>query len=500
MTGRRDERGETLMYVLGMFLVVMLFLALLTDATGTQVIGASQNANHAQAVAAAEAGFNMFFDHLETDPNYLNPTTTTTAPADSNRAVEEAVYLHDGAQLTCPTTGAVACYQIGFHLTPATVEQGLNVSPETAVVDVAAEDGCKVSAKVCGKASFQVDLRRRNYLDYLYFNNSESLPPSLYASPYTYTDTCSTTLDTSTTGGCEYPAFQGDPNATATTPHDVIDGPFHTNSPFFLVCGDPTFTGRVEYNKSGAGATPAPGCSSKVNYTYQPTPVAPIQMPTPTDVSALASIAGTSYSFNGATSIVASSGGLSITNGGTTETVPYPPTGVVFVDGATNVSGVVAEGLTIAVDGDINIPSNLTYDCTLDTTTNTFPDSCPETGLIATGNITVGWLSGQSIAVDAAIMAVTGTVYVPGYDSTSTSDISTVPTFTLHGAIVEDWHGAVGAYDQSTGAIDHGYQKLWYYDPRLAVTQPPWFLEPAASQWARVSLAGIPTGKAFVSV
>lgn len=54
-------------------------------------------------------------------------------------------------------------------------------------------------------------------------------------------------------------------------------------------------------------------------------------------------------------------------------------------------------------------------------------------------------------------------------------------TLQVYGSIAQRWRGIVGQ-NGSTG--QHGYTKLYQYDPRLTFTRPPYFPTWANSQWS----------------
>lgn len=493
---RPDEDGYILAAVLGLLLVIMLFLGLITDATSTEIVTSARLSNRDFAQSEARSGYDAFLGQLEANPSFITSGAYKNYPAVSGWETINP----NGSISPCPTSGVVACYRIKVTNNPAVSSSGLQVHPESATVTVEATYDCNGSGfGFCSDAAYQADLVRRSYLDYLYFNNHESLAPDLYPSgtQYAYSSSCNTTLDTAS---CLYPVFQANPSGGNA---DVIDGPVHTNSPWFLVCGDPTFDGVVTYATGGTGATPGPGCSSpNPTFALGEHGVAPIPLPTPTDVSTLEQIAGAKYTYSGNTSIFASASGLTITNGSTTSNLDYPPSGVIYVNGNASIAGVVAGGLTLVATGNISVYGNLTYNCAGPGVNVGTPGwyctgvggAEPDmTGLIADGNIQIDWNSGAGLAVDAAMMAIGGTVYTPGWNSSTTHVSSGVqPVLYINGAIVENWQGAFGTYDTSTGTLQSGYAKDFSYDPRMISMQPPWFLTPLAGEWARVSLSAIP--------
>jgi hypothetical protein len=278
----RDEDGQALIAVIIIFFIAMVILGLLTVISGNEVVAANQTTNRSQAQAMARAGFDELFSTVVNSPNYFSAT-------DPNLGQWKTI-TSSGVIAPCPTSGPENCYEITAVDTPATASKGVTVEPETAIVQVNAKFGCNDARTqlVCAKVAYRATLVRRNYLDYLYFENhsaneANALIPACQSESYIISS------------GCLYPAFQGNPSGTPATPVDVINGPFHTNSPFFLVCNNPKFTGAIEYASGGTGpqgAVAAPGnCTASLTGPYSPTPVATIPMPTLTDIATLAQIA-----------------------------------------------------------------------------------------------------------------------------------------------------------------------------------------------------------------
>lgn len=296
-------------------------------------------------------------------------------------------------------------------------------------------------------------------------------------------------------------AAVGDPGASwATTgpaTQDVVNGPIHTNGPNIWTCGDPIFKGTVEAAGPKVSKPQwAFGCyGTQPTFNGTPATVAnapQIALPTGTQFSQLQAIAGPQYSFTGTTTITASPNGLTI-NGAA---YPYPASGVVYVSGQANVSGVVKGGLTIAATGDIVITNNLTYSCAGvgviiggagSSCTGASGASPDVTGLITESNIQIAY-SPSGLTVDAALMAINGTIYTQGWNTNMVPPTG-APVLTFNGAMVSNFRSVIGAWYGNTGQLASGYQKDFAYDTRLLRLQPPWFINPLAGAWSRISLS-----------
>ncbi len=88
--------------------------------------------------------------------------------------------------------------------------------------------------------------------------------------------------------------------------------------------------------------------------------------------------------------------------------------------------------------------------------------------------------------IDAVMLggssSVDGSISVNNYSSGS------VGTLTVLGGLIQSTRGAVGTI--SGGVINHGYQKDYHYDPRLAANPPPFY--PTTGQYDRLSWRVVP--------
>ncbi|HEY7438429.1 MAG TPA: hypothetical protein VIC35_03440 [Acidimicrobiia bacterium] len=78
--------------------------------------------------------------------------------------------------------------------------------------------------------------------------------------------------------------------------------------------------------------------------------------------------------------------------------------------------------------------------------------------------------------IDAAMLSVQHSFYVPQWGS---GDPSKTGTLTVFGAIAQEYRGAVGTF--SGASINSGYIKNYNYDNRLKYLEPPYFLNPTAT-------------------
>lgn len=137
------------------------------------------------------------------------------------------------------------------------------------------------------------------------------------------------------------------------------------------------------------------------------------------------------------------------------------------------VSGQLDGRVTIVSERDVLITNHVTYAC--DPKTNAASDDA--LGLISMRDIVVKPSCPNDLKLYAHMMA-TGQ-----YDTNSVTDgsfgvenySSGAPRgkLTVHGGIVQDYRGAVGTFNPSTGQMVSGYEKDYTYDTRFAVDPPP---------------------------
>jgi hypothetical protein len=80
----------------------------------------------------------------------------------------------------------------------------------------------------------------------------------------------------------------------------------------------------------------------------------------------------------------------------------------------------------------------------------------------------------------AAILTTKGSFIVDNYEKGAGS--TELGHLNVYGAIAQDHRGIV-AKEGSNGTTEHGYLKDYIYDERLAVDEPPYFLQPLNAEW-----------------
>lgn len=256
MRSRKNQEGIALVTALLLGVVaILLSIAMLTYANGSQPL-ARNTQNWNAAYSAAEAGVDDFLYRLTRDPEYWQNTGTPT-PTDGNQAFTSFVQV--------PGTANEAKFKY-------TVTQAPN--PTT---------GANIALEVTGKVrnsmrKIRATLRRRGFIDYLYFTEYEGKDPDLAADPNQYEQDCSKHWYDS-------PAPLGSCTLIVFGSNDIIKGPLHSNDKIW-VSGTPSFQGDVSTSWKVPVTTPvtkAYGVSGSASPTFtrpnDPKYATPLGMP-----------------------------------------------------------------------------------------------------------------------------------------------------------------------------------------------------------------------------
>lgn len=492
---RSDEGGQVLIGVIALSMVLIISLAVATTALANAVFTTNQATDHAEAQSAAQSADNWVFAWVNSNAGTLakqvpagdqawlrpqqpaQPTTPLINPAEVQCDLASASQLsplqpcgsstlpwwqpqQDGTLVPCAVYNQT-CVQVQLRYSSpellngdTQVYSGAQTINEEVLVQIRARTMCQsITASKnsgCPTWTYQSLLRRRTFLDYLYFTNYETVEPYLYTSAPPVTvpgEVVGTSADaavaidgtplfnptpsfsnycpsTPSFSGCIQPVYGGN---DANNVNDNVDGPVHTNSPGIAVCGSPQFTtpfalrlgGKpLVEDKTDTAAQPASGCGSSTSVQTVVTPT--VAMPKgdqalqqiaasdtdPVDPTGAACTAnGFTQQSSGSCGTVFPSGaviqgndthGVTVTAGGNTYTYATPPpTGVLYVAGDAAVSGQFLGGWTIAASGDITVgtgPSqnknNLWLHCQGAVPTDAVPSGCPDmVGLVATNDI-----------------------------------------------------------------------------------------------------------------
>jgi hypothetical protein len=163
-------------------------------------------------------------------------------------------------------------------------------------------------------------------------------------------------------------------------------------------------------------------------------------------------------------------------NGGARTLTSLPANGAISVIGADlEISGTLKGNVTVGADGgDIIITDDLRY---LNNDPDSIPPSTDMLQLVASEDIEIGTMDQDDLEIDAYMVALGDSFEFDDYNSVSKG------TLTVYGGIMQNYRGAVGVVSG-----DHGYEKNYRYDKRLA-TKAPLYSMPLTDSDGRIVYA-----------
>jgi Tfp pilus assembly protein PilX len=524
----RRSRGDDGIAMITVLLVMMVLttmaLTSLSFATGSLNLS-RRDQDWGAALSAAEAGVDDYVLHLNQNAAYYQ-YSDTNAPPDGNLAFTTWVPLPGPSNAASFRYSAVSTVEKDGNVRVTSTGRVRNVTRTVTSI-----------------------VRRRNFLDYLYFTDIEAVDPAalgisgtgcthhFYDSP-------------SRSSGCQDIVFFGD-----STRQDVIDGPLHTNDAI-LINGNPWFKGAstTSWNDPagkrwrddrGSGSTPifASTCTAPAPADCVPDPkyAAPLDLP-PSNLT-LSVFAARPYNgclFTGPTRITLVDGVADVfspytkvsncgfpaqttTPATATQRFTLPTDGVIYVqavptdptnpnyspiaNNCTVPSGIVPTGDTTGYkcsSGDAFISGQLKGQLTIGSYGNivVVGDTTYKTAPKDGGTDLLGLIADQFVEIYHPVNNGSNTSFTGGpvtkvdaailsvAHSFRVQNHATGPTVgTLHvnGAIGQKFRGPVG----TTGGT--GYIKDYKYDERLKYLSPPHFLDPVKSAWIVRTYAEVKT-------
>lgn len=284
---KSDERG----FALATVMIATMVLSMLALATLDYAVGSQNISHHDQnwngALAAAEAGIDDYIFRLGENGNYWQ-YNAGNLPPDGNQAFTKYVQV-SGSQTTS---------KFRYDVDTSTIaSNGIVKLTSTGRVGNAAR-------------TVRASLRRRSFLDYLYFTDFETVDPALYTgSPFTPAQ-AQTQCAFHYYGGVGNQRdvngrvdFTGDSDSGGSYCSDItfvgidkLNGPMHTNDAF-MVCGSPQFLGDTSTSWTGAsGKLYRDNCPTSTPVFANPTgPVyaTPLTMPPTNSSIKSATVVGT---------------------------------------------------------------------------------------------------------------------------------------------------------------------------------------------------------------
>jgi hypothetical protein len=499
----RCQRGFTTVTLMGVLSVGTLLVAGGMAAVGPDISISREDQDYKQAYAAAEAGVQWYLSAMAKDNDYyVSCDADLPDPSPGQPAPVNDAWDGTGSDPRTWRTlvGSEARYTV--ELLPAPGYAECVPGDQYSMVDSNGNMRLRVSGNSREQTrTLLVTLRRRNFLDFIYFTNFETLDPLAYSSSgkrnwaSTHCNQFRSEREdewSGTYGSCSEIQFVAD---------DELLGPVHSNDSL-LICGSATF-GRnerdsIELNEQAPGYVGPSGCDPEPEFGG--TVIYPSgQLGMPPSNLGIADLAAAGYAFSGRTKIHLQGTSMTVTKSdGTIETKPLPTNGVVYVGpggscgvgysraqtysspaacGDAWVKGEYSSDLTIAADNDVIIEDELTRS-----------EPGLLLGLIANNFVRVYHRvtdpsaedcanlpypdSLENPLIQAAILALNHSFIVDNwFCGDGLGDL------TVEGAIAQQYRGTVG----TTGGT--GYLKDYQYNDRLRYREPPYFLDPVQSSW-----------------
>jgi hypothetical protein len=492
------ERGFTTVTLMGVLMVGGLLVVAGFAAVDPDISLSREDQDQKQAYGAAESGLQWYLNALSKDNNYYLKCTSVPNPSPTEPAPVNDVWTGSGTRKWRKLPGEKAEYTV--ELLPAPGKAACSIPDQYSMVDPAGNMRIRVTGRSRGEyRSVVATMRRRNFIDFIYFTDFETLDPAAYSNPSAMTGPCSRYRAGRAGQGCTEIQFTDD---------DDVFGPFHTNDNV-LICGHPTF-GRTVRDLIEVNGPPnqgfvsnCAGSQADVDGTLKQ-PAGTLGMP-PSN-RGLKDVADNAYKFLGYTVIQLQGTSMLVRNpkkffDNNFHSMPLPPKGVVYVENDPLQGGCTAGydrdndySSQSAGCGDIWIKGNYSADMTIaadnDIVVNGHLDRNNEgllLGLIANNFVRVyhpvssdcddnatGWI--QNLRIQAAILALNHSFIVDNWRcGDPAGDLS------VDGAIAQKFRGPVGT--GSGGGISTGYRKDYEYNDRLRYREPPYFLDPVQAAW-----------------
>jgi hypothetical protein len=492
------ERGFATVTLMGVLMVGGLLVVAGFAAVNPDISLSREDQDAKQAYGAAESGLQWYLNALAKDNNYYTKCTSVPAPNATEVAPVNDPYNGVTPRKWRRLPGEKADYTV--ELMPAPGKPKCSIPDQYSMVDPFGNMRIRVTGRSRGEYRTVIaTLRRKNFIDFIYFTDFETLDPAAYSNPTTMTPRCSRYRAGRAGQGCTEIQFAD---------NDDVLGPFHTNDNV-LICGHPQF-GRTVRDMIEINGPPSQGfvsncggSSANVQGTLDQ-PAGALGMP-PSN-RGIRDVADVNYRFLGVTTIQLNGTNMLVRNlkkfgDQAFHTMQLPANGVIYVEndatqggctagydrsndyssqqpgcGDIWIRGAYSADMTIAADNDIVVNGHLDRN-----------DPGLLLGLIANNFVRVyhpvsndcqqnatGWI--QNLRIQAAILALNHSFIVDNWNcGPPTGDLS------VDGAIAQKFRGPVGT--GSGGSISTGYRKDYEYNDRLRYREPPYFLDPVQAAW-----------------
>jgi type II secretory pathway pseudopilin PulG len=509
------QEGFTMLVALGVMLVASLLMVAAFDAANGDIHLSHEDSTQKQAYYAALAGIQEYEYHLQENPDYWE---TCVGPSST---VPQEPYEHYEVKLLTASTAPMGTKACNTASPFATMIQSSGAEANTFRVESTGSAG-KPGTTGYVTRSLVATFHVVGFLNFIYFTQYEVEDPSLYGGPAT----------------CEnYYAKRKELGVKCNTivfaNSDTVAGPLHTDDAID-VCGK-AFFGRVGHNppdevQVNGGVYGTCGEPEPTFYTANGKSSVGLELRTPEGDNSLATyVKEGGYEFSGVTHIElhGAENTMTVTKStGVKETLKWPENGLIYVStkkepactykysptesdeanetknetncGDVYVSGSYSSPLTIGAQEDVIINGNI-YPTSVAEKLGSEPSGTNTLGLIAGNYVRVyhpltgpssGECSGEkngagslkSPWIYAAILSTNHSFVVDNYNCGEN-----LGNLNVYGAIAQRFRGIVGL---TSGP---GYIKDYKYDERLAVDEPPYFLNPLNAGW-EVDRETAPTG------
>jgi hypothetical protein len=507
-----DDRGFTMVSVLGVMLVLGTFSAATWAAANGDLPLARKDEDRKAAIEAAQAGVQWYMHQLELSTNFW----ATCSPTTPGITIQGSALNWRSIGVNNESFAVEVMPRAGKTCDPNKLDSTL-LTNGTLQIRVT---GRYALGKKVVQRQLIASFRRAGFLDFVWYTKRETSPPAAYGG---------TSIDPSwVQNHCDTVRAKRTNGTSYTTDNcliidfgsaDKMKGPMHTEDDSFSINGSPQFgrdkDDKIEVAGAGTSETTAYSAHSTAAVDEQGTLIAPANtIDPPKDNGALRNFAdikpagNTCIQLDGNVMYVNEklqtwNGSISCPDKSGTKYVLGDDT-VVYVDNNTSCSQAYAKYQKYAKDytcGNVAVWGTYNTNVTIgsandiivwkDLTRASGSDALM--GLVAnqfvrvyhpinygTSNTcdysTPNALSSPPVSfIDAAILATQGSFVNDNWTCGA-------PLGTLHikGAIAQYWRGAVLG---TLNGHSSGYDKDYEYDDRLKYREPPQFLDAATSQW-----------------
>jgi Tfp pilus assembly protein PilE len=515
-----SEDGFTLMVALGVMLVTSLLLAAAFEASRGDIQLSHRNTVQKQAYYAALAGIQEYEYHLQANPDYWETCSTPSKEVPGQKELPgQEVGEHYEIKLLVASTAPKEFKECSTTSPFASMIQSSGVEANTFRIESIGTAGNKAVASSYATRALVATFHVVGFLNFIYFTQYEDGDPALYGGPKECENYYPKRVSLGINGKCTTIEFADG---------DTVEGPMHTDDATDICA--PAYFGRKEHNPPDTvqinnGVYSGCGNPNGTFYTASGKYEKGEELLTPEGDTTLGTyVKEGGEEFTGVTHIVLN-GSLNTMTVTTRwpatgkiepKTVAWPTNGLVYVrasenektpctyayndkteetDNATEVSkeeycgnvyvsGTYSKPITIAAEEDLIINGNI------------YPTSVKTLGEEPTGTDTLGLIAGHYVRVYhpltstncgsaangkeslenpwiyAAILSTNHSFAVDNYECGNP-----LGKLNVYGAIAQRFRGVVGIVEGS------GYIKNYKYDERLAVDEPPYFLNPINAGW-----------------